>query len=132
MINNIELNIEFLKVFLALFGARILSSEIQLNKIVGFIYWEDFDDDDENQMFQWELKNNSYSLEYGINLLKYIHEYQLNKTDKILLSELELLKILEDLGTYPDRVQEVLDFIFDSEVLEIDDGILTHSLFFHL
>lgn len=135
---NLALNNEFLTVYLSLFNAILEKSELKGNKIYGTVsFIEDPDylkdqDEDETQDISWELKENDYCMSQNIHLLKHIKENNFNDNDKILLSEIELVKILENLGIDSLQTQEVLNFLFDCEVPMIDEGIESDSFFFHL
>ena len=130
-INDIK-NLEFLTVFLNMFGAQIKNYMIENNFISGLIHWEDDDSDDEPIEFKWFLSNNQIILNDSIKILGYISTHKLHRNNKIIISELELQKIVKDCVGNVSNISDIIDFIFDQEVLLFEEGSNTHSFFLHM
>lgn len=126
-----DMKIDFLKSFLLLFGANIQWIEHSDKKISGAVRWSDDSFEDEDQQFSWHIAGNNNQFLKGKELCDFIRTENLNRGDKMLISEKQLLLKLEENGWITDNAQKTVDFLCDTQVFMVDDGEETDSFFIH-
>jgi len=120
---------QFLTSFFNLFGAEVKITKVDGNNVIyGTLSWKGEDD---KQDFKWSNYFNKEALIILKKTCDFILKNNLNKGDRILISENVLRKKLIKYGwTYGDA-EKGIEYLMLINIKMIDDGEETDSFFFH-
>jgi hypothetical protein len=121
--------IQFLKSFLSVFGAEIVSFSICEGSIDGYIVWED--DSEEEMGFSWDKIYNSTLLVDCSKVCEYLRIGGFLTGDKINISERQLIDNLENLGWIPTNGEMAINYLCSVDVRMFDQDVQINSLFIH-
>lgn len=124
--NNWNCIVRFLCSFFNVFDAYIIEVRIRKDEVEGVIMYTD----DDMQRFVWHYSNLNH-LKMATELLDILKQKKWISIDKIIVSEKELIKYLEEIGWNMDDINNVLFFLVSLNINMIDEGEETDMFFVH-
>lgn len=122
----------FLENFLGLFGVTRVAISFQENVVTGTAYWDNESNNDNFQDFLWKRPcSNQEQINRLSSLCSIIKTKKLNSTDKILVSEVELIQMLEFAGWEKKVAEGTISELCNIEIKMIDGRNETDSFFVH-
>ena len=122
--NNWNCIVRFLCSFFNVFDAYIIEVRIRKDEVEGVIMYTD----DDMQRFVWHYSNLNH-LKMATELLDILKQKEWISIDKIIVSEKELIKYLEEIGWNMDDINNVLFFLVSLNINMIDEGEETDMFF---
>lgn len=119
--------VRFLCSFFRVFGGYLEKIEINNDKIIGIISYED---ESGKQSFIWKFPHSDFIFD-SIILLDYISDNKLIDGDRMILSKEDLFERLIQNGWKEDIVKGSIEFLHKVEIRMLDDGEETDSFFIH-
>ena len=129
---NTKINdiVQLLVVFLNLFDAKIKNYDVNEESIKGSVYWID-DESDEVQDFVFNNNLEGSQIKLVEKLSIFIKQNNLISSDKIKISEENLISLLIKNQWNETDAIEAVDSLCNIEVKMVDDGEETDSFFVH-
>ena len=106
--------------------SSVIEVRIRKDEVEGVIMYTD----DDMQRFVWHYSNLNH-LKMATELLDILKQKEWISIDKIIVSEKELIKYLEEIGWNMDDINNVLFFLVSLNINMIDEGEETDMFFVH-
>ena len=133
MNNSFVLN--FIKLFFTIFQAEIKNYKFEGNKVFGTLIWNDdpewIFDEEQTQDFSWTNNLNDSEIIVLSQLFEYLLKHNLVSSDKIIISEIELIDSLINAGWRSKDVNDCIYLLESFEINMVDDGEETDKFYFH-
>lgn len=110
-----------------LFEAKITISSNTDYLLEGNVAWTDGDE----QQVRWLQQLSDDKLESLIDLCIFLKKEDIIESDRILVSETNLMQMLKAEGWNVDKAANTLDILLNVEVKMLDNGLETDSFFLH-
>lgn len=124
---------QFLKLFLSFYKVdEIKILKFENNQIFGEIIWYDAEENDDKVFFQWDIHLDQYQILHLIEVMDYILTYNFYHSDRIQISEEELIIAFKNKGWAETDIKTTIENLFNIVIDRYENNEKVGAFFVHL